>query len=100
MLDKPSDDNAKAQPEGTNPPAMDIDEETGRIKSRREWTDLAFPEPLTKGQIGLALSGGGIRSATFSLGVMQALSLADAPIPQQSAPSASQSSTAAPQASD
>ncbi|HME41172.1 MAG TPA: patatin-like phospholipase family protein [Steroidobacteraceae bacterium] len=31
------------------------------------------PEQTAKGPVGLALSGGGIRSATFSLGVLQAL---------------------------
>src|SRR5271169_3240276 len=34
---------------------------------------LGTPEQPAKGPIGLALSGGGIRSATFSLGVLQSL---------------------------
>lgn len=48
---------------------------TGRREVMREWwiRDRAMPADT----IGLALSGGGIRSATFSLGVLQALACAD-----------------------
>src|SRR5215470_8938349 len=34
------------------------------------------PDAADTGPVGLALSGGGIRSATFSLGVLQALAVA------------------------
>ncbi|RMI17559.1 MAG: hypothetical protein D6681_03205, partial [Calditrichaeota bacterium] len=47
-------------------------EELARIRSRREQAGLSreqLPEDLT----GLSLSGGGIRSATFNLGLLQAL---------------------------
>lgn len=52
--------------------------ELKEIAKRRHTLDLAEPEPTAKpsvknGLVGLALSGGGIRSATFSLGVIQAL---------------------------
>ena len=52
--------------------------ELEQIRKRRKHLDLSDvpPEsdPSTElGLIGLALSGGGIRSATFSLGVIQAL---------------------------
>lgn len=39
--------------------------------------DLERPELLAKGDAGLAISGGGIRSATFALGLLQALARAD-----------------------
>lgn len=56
--------------------AFDVEHE--RIRVRREQTGL---DPITesRGHWGLAFSGGGIRSATVSLGVLQSLSLADAP---------------------
>lgn len=52
--------------------------ELQEIAKRRQTLDLGEPEFAAKpsaknGLIGLALSGGGIRSATFSLGVIQAL---------------------------
>ena len=52
--------------------------ELKEIAKRRHTLDFAEPEPTAKpsvknGLVGLALSGGGIRSATFSLGVIQAL---------------------------
>ena len=51
------------------------DDEYGRIKQRRD--ALGVPvRPGPEGHWGLALSGGGIRSATFSLGVLQGLALA------------------------
>ena len=56
--------------------------ENARIAKRRATLGVAPPE-VTKddsgkpGAWGLALSGGGIRSATFSLGVLQALAQAE-----------------------
>lgn len=44
------------------------------IAERRRFAGLAGPSSRTARPIGLALSGGGIRSATFNLGVLQALS--------------------------
>jgi Patatin-like phospholipase len=44
------------------------------IQARRERHGL---DPNTPNLVGLSLSGGGIRSATFSLGVMQAMASAD-----------------------
>ena len=43
--------------------------EADMIKIRREKAGVPPPHP----RVGLALSGGGIRSATFSLGVLQGL---------------------------
>ena len=45
-----------------------FDEEIVNITSRR-----AVTQPVKENLVGLALSGGGIRSATFGLGVLQAL---------------------------
>lgn len=46
-----------------------------RSSSRPEWEDPANADPtrLPEDTIGLALSGGGVRSATFCLGILQAL---------------------------
>lgn len=50
-------------------------EEQRRVERRRRWLTSSNPgEPLPEHKVGLALSGGGIRSATFSLGVLRALS--------------------------
>lgn len=48
------------------------------IKRRREWVNARgwYPTRVPEPRIGLALSGGGIRSATFSLGILRALSRA------------------------
>lgn len=51
--------------------------EQARLKARRaalQKEDCSAAEPDDPRRIGLALSGGGIRSATFSLGLLQALS--------------------------
>jgi hypothetical protein len=55
-----------------------FDKELEDIKKRREaaqfpLTDRDRPETLKRGLVGLALSGGGIRSATFCLGLLQEL---------------------------
>ncbi|HSB96131.1 MAG TPA: hypothetical protein VLC91_06770, partial [Spongiibacteraceae bacterium] len=60
-------------PEQENKAAYD--DEAARIKRRRAALGIAAG-PGPKGHWGLALSGGGIRSATFSLGVLQGLALA------------------------
>lgn len=54
---------------------VSVDEQE-RLRERRETLDI---NSATPGNWGLALSGGGIRSATFALGVMQALAKAPAP---------------------
>lgn len=48
------------------------------IRHRREWVNARgwYPTPPPAHRVGLALSGGGIRSATFSLGILRALSRA------------------------
>lgn len=46
--------------------------EASRVRARRE-AALQSSTASTEAPVGLALSGGGIRSATFSLGVLQAL---------------------------
>ena len=52
-------------------------EERDRIKRRRKWlTKKQWGCHVPKTHVGLALSGGGIRSATFSLGLMRSLSKA------------------------
>ena len=63
-----------------------IRSEHKRIGERRLEHHFQYPPELAHHSIGLALSGGGIRSATFSLGAMQALSLADAPLTQAQTP--------------
>lgn len=60
--------------------------ESGRVADRRANIGLAAGEhPAPKGRWGLALSGGGIRSATFCLGVLQGLgaSVQDAKSPKK-----------------
>ena len=52
------------------------DQEQPRLRDRRKALGLEATGP---GYWGLALSGGGIRSATFALGVLQALAKAPAP---------------------
>lgn len=47
-----------------------FDEEIVNITSRRA---AAEPVPIKENLVGLALSGGGIRSATFGLGVLEGL---------------------------
>ena len=46
---------------------------TGRSEKVRKWWERPADNAQPKSLTGLALSGGGIRSATFSLGVIQAL---------------------------
>src|SRR5690606_23092494 len=50
--------------------------ERALISARREACELPPTGADAGGTVGLALSGGGIRSATFGLGVLQALSAA------------------------
>ena len=59
-----------------------VGKENERIAQRREKLDVSPPgvapdKSGKPGAWGLALSGGGIRSATFSLGVLQALAKAE-----------------------
>ena len=54
-----------------NNAASPVTARIARSKSVRSWWETGGDQP--DGMVGLALSGGGIRSATFSLGVIQAL---------------------------
>ena len=54
---------------------------SGRSDATKDRSDSLGFDP-----IGIALSGGGIRSATFSLGVVQAIALAPAQVQAQAAP--------------
>ena len=75
-------DAVARQPSGPDPldevyPSALRQSECAAISKRREQVGLTldpiFPAPTDDDRIGLALSGGGIRSATFCLGVIQAL---------------------------
>src|SRR5271154_4906720 len=71
---------------GKAPPAVSnwASDEQQRVASRRDKSPFAILRHGTHGENwGLALSGGGIRSATFALGVLQ--SMARTPIPAASA---------------
>ena len=59
-----------------------------RIRFRRQSLQQEAPETGApgRGNWGLALSGGGIRSATFGLGVLQAMARAPAPAEAQPQP--------------
>ncbi len=59
-----------------------------RIRFRRQSLQQEAPETGApgRGNWGLALSGGGIRSATFGLGVLQAMARAPAPVEAQPQP--------------
>ena len=71
MLDRPS---VQAAPESSSLPLGLQEAERDAIRERRA---AARCEAKDAPPIGLALSGGGIRSATFSLGVLQSLARAD-----------------------
>src|SRR3954465_8292597 len=62
-------------------PAQDKFAETERTRADQRRANLNIGETkiLGKSYFGLTLSGGGIRSATFSLGVLQAFAKAPAP---------------------
>ncbi len=66
----------KEQPEISAQQRAQYNAEHQRIGKRRELLRLA---PKDKGHWAVALSGGGIRSATFCLGVLQSLARAKAP---------------------
>jgi len=70
---------------GTGPADSLIEREERRISARRQRLALEAPDVNGIGRAGLAISGGGIRSATFGLGVLQAL--AKAPVHPTSGPS-------------
>ena len=63
---------SKAKGAADEPSARAFALERASMKKRRD----AFGVPDSDGTVGLALSGGGIRSATFSAGVLSALSAA------------------------
>jgi predicted acylesterase/phospholipase RssA len=51
----------------------DKDVDASSLQAERQRAGTAIAPRVAHGTVGLALSGGGIRSATFSLGVLQAL---------------------------
>src|SRR4051812_5101251 len=65
------------KPQIHNPTFAEIEQE--RADKRRADLKIGETRLLGKSFFGLTLSGGGIRSATFSLGVLQALAKASAP---------------------
>lgn len=75
-----SDAAGAALPEGRRSWETVIADEQLRVDKRREWLREHLPScPRSDGaktghSVGLALSGGGIRSATFSVGVLRSLS--------------------------
>ncbi len=81
MTSKTNDSYVKATPENPVLPNTVFQAEFEAIKTRREKMGIqpanesnSDKGPLvTRGLVGLALSGGGIRSSTFNLGVLQAL---------------------------
>jgi hypothetical protein len=54
-------------------PAEFAQRELAVVRARRTALGLPFTDGETTGRVGLAISGGGIRSATFALGVLQSL---------------------------
>ncbi len=59
-----------------------ISDEQDRAKLRRSTMQIPRPEAHRQAEWALAFSGGGIRSATFCLGVLQGLAKAAPPVPQ------------------
>jgi predicted acylesterase/phospholipase RssA len=51
----------------------DKDVDASSLQAERQRAGTAIAPRVAHGTVGLALAGGGIRSATFSLGVLQAL---------------------------
>jgi hypothetical protein len=70
--------------------------EKDRTRDRRRRLRTPTTSEQVPGQWALALSGGGIRSATFSLGVMQALARLDPPAPKAALSLAPAAAPAAP----
>ena len=74
-------DPAESGPDGSYAPQPDLNDsyitpELARGRYRRDQLGIIDRGAAVPTQYGLALSGGGIRSATFNLGVLQALSTA------------------------
>lgn len=65
---KPPDDSSASTPQAVQPPPAEK-EEKGEEELKRETYKQAHEKQL----VGLAFSGGGIRSATFNLGILQGL---------------------------
>ena len=77
MTNKPKSDQTKSFPDVFRAELKDIRER--RIHTKRVPLDEQIGTPsISHSLTGLALSGGGIRSASFSLGVLQGLAPADA----------------------
>lgn len=73
-LGKPEGEQAEAPPAKFDWDAIMAEEER-RIDRRRTWLATRdWPIPIPPNRVALAFSGGGIRSATFALGVLRALS--------------------------
>lgn len=82
--DRPQDGCADATPKSSRPAESSLPpasafppelarRELGAVRARRAALGLSLDESESTGRVGLAISGGGIRSATFALGVLQAL---------------------------
>lgn len=82
--DRPQDGCADATPESSRPAESSLPpasafppelarRELGAVRARRAALGLPLDEGESTGRVGLAISGGGIRSATFALGVLRAL---------------------------
>lgn len=70
---RPSAAVASASPAASAFPAEFARRELDGVRARRVALGLPFSACETTGRAGLSISGGGIRSATFALGVLQAL---------------------------
>lgn len=68
------------------PSEPSAEHERQRAHARRQGLEIARPAGHEQVQWGLALSGGGIRSATFCLGVLQALAKRGSPGPRPEQP--------------
>ena len=64
---------APAPTDDSGLPAEFAQRELAVVRARRAALGLSFADGEATGRVGLAISGGGIRSATFALGVLQSL---------------------------
>lgn len=74
-MNAPEATHDPAPPDAPSPafPAELWQRELAVVRARRAALGLPFDDGETTGRVGLAISGGGIRSATFALGVLQSL---------------------------
>src|SRR5215475_3750413 len=73
LVVRPSDCESPYNPEDPVPFKKVRDEELKQIERSRSARQVQSQKTANDSLIGLAFSGGGIRSATFNLGVLQAL---------------------------